>query len=376
MQTKIPAILYRGGTSKGPLFLANHLPKDPETLSRVLLAAMGSPHPRQVDGVGGAESLTSKIAIVSRSKRPGIDVDYLFAQVNPCSPIVDYSSNCGNMLSAVGPFALEHGLVKANASGTTSIAVFNINTESRIGVDVATPGGEVSYDGLAQIDGVPGSAAPVLQNFTGTVGSKTKKLLPTGTRTEEILGYQVTCIDVAVPTVLISAESLGKTGQETKSELDADTQLIHLLNEIRVEAGKRMGLGDCSDLVVPKPLMLSRPKNGGTITSRDFVPYNCHATHSVTGAMALATACGMEGTVASNIAGVMRSGVVKIEHPSGSMDIETESSDEGGCFELKVAGLLRTCRKLFEGNICIPASVWDGKDCAEDVTELASKLKF
>ena len=375
MQTKIPAILYRGGTSKGPLFLANHLPRDPETLSRVLLAAMGSPHPRQVDGIGGAESLTSKIGIVSRSRRPGIDIDYLFAQVNPNSPVVDYSSNCGNMLSAVGPFALEQGLVEADGSGTTSISIFNINTDSCIDVEVATPNGHVSYDGQTQIDGVPGSAAPIRQNFARTVGCKTKKLLPTGKRSEEILGYQVTCIDVAVPTVLISAEALGKSGHESKEELDADPHLVHLLNEIRVEAGKRMGMGDCSDLVIPKPLMLSRPLHGGTVTSRDFVPYNCHATHSVTGAIALATACAMEGTVASRISGAA-SGFVRIEHPSGFINIETEARDDGDRFDLKVAGLLRTCRKLFEGSVCIPASVWDGKDCAEDAADIAAGLTF
>jgi 2-methylaconitate cis-trans-isomerase PrpF len=374
MQTKIPATLYRGGTSKGPLFLAHHLPRDVPTLSRVLLAAMGSPHPRQIDGVGGAESLTSKIVIVSRSDRPGVDVDYLFAQVNPNSPIVDYSSNCGNMLSAIGPFAVENGLVKAQASGKTKVDIYNINTDSLISVVIDTPAGEITFDGDAAIDGVPGTAAPVRQNFAGTVGSKTKKLLPTGRLTEEILGVEVTCIDVAVPAVLIDARSVGKTGHETKAELDADKALIARLDAIRVEAGKRMGMGDCTDLVVPKPLLLSAAAKGGTITSRDFVPYNCHATHSVTGAMALATACAMDGTIAARISGVHTHGTIAIEHPSGVMDIEIDAEGTGDGFKLNEAGLLRTCRKLFEGNICIPASVWNGQDRAESAAALAKDI--
>lgn len=376
MQTKIPATQYRGGTSKGPLFLAHDLPADPKVLDRVLLAAMGSPHPRQVDGIGGAESLTSKVVIVSRSPRPGVDVDYLFAQVTPNSDVVDYKSNCGNMLSAIGPFAVENGLIAANKAGKTTVKVFNINTDSLISVVIDTPAGEVTFDGSAAIDGVPGTAAPVRQNFAGTIGSKTKKLLPTGKLVETILGVEVTCIDVAVPAVLIDARALGKTGHETKKELDADTALIERLNAIRVEAGKRMGMGDCTEFVVPKPLMLSAPRNGGTITSRDFVPYNCHATHSVTGAMALATACAMEGTVASSTAGVLQKGVVAIEHPSGIMEIEVNAEGAGPTFKLHEANLLRTCRKLFEGYVCIPSSVWDGSHKAESADALSKGVEL
>ncbi|WP_444633990.1 4-oxalomesaconate tautomerase [Cupriavidus oxalaticus] len=374
MQTKILATLYRGGTSKGPLFLAEDLPKDRETLSRVLLAAMGSPHPRQVDGIGGAESLTSKIAILSTSNRPGVDVDFLFVQVNPNSPIVDFSSNCGNMLSAVGPFVVEKGLVKADPSGTTHINIYNFNTDSHLSVQIATPNGDVTYDGDTAIDGVPGTAAMVRENFAGTVGSKTKKLLPTGNRREEILGVEVTCIDVAVPTVLIPASAVGKTGTESKAELDADQALIARLNDIRIEAGKRMGMGDCTDFVVPKPLMLAAPSHGGTITSRDFVPFNCHATHSVTGAMALATACAMEGTVAQKISGTVQKGTVTIEHPSGVMDIEVDAGEKGDTFEVREAGLVRTCRKLFEGFVFVPRAVWDGSNRASSCDDIAAGL--
>lgn len=363
MITRIPATMYRGGTSKGPLFLAADLPATPGgILDDVLLAAMGSPHPRQIDGLGGAESLTSKIAIVSRSNRSDADVDYLFAQVNPNSPIVDYASNCGNMLSAVGPFAIEQGLVRAGDPETV-VRIYNINTESVIVARLQTPGGEVTYEGDAAIDGVSGTAAPVRLNFAKTTGSKTKKLLPTGKVREVIDGIEVTLIDVAVPMIIVPASAVGKTGHETKAELDADAALIARLERMRNEAGLRMGLGDTSQLVVPKPVLVAAPAKGGVITSRDFVPYNCHATHSVTGGMALATACVLPGTVAADLA-VLPEGAVKnivIEHPSGVIEIEVEASGTGPAdFELRQASLIRTCRKLFEGMVCIPSRVWAG----------------
>jgi 2-methylaconitate cis-trans-isomerase PrpF len=372
MITKIPAYLYRGGTSKGPLILASDLPADRATLDRALLAAMGSPHQRQVDGIGGAETLTSKIAVVSKSVRPGIDVDYLFVQVNPASDVVDYSSNCGNMLSAVGPFALEMGLVEAH-DPETCISIFNINTESKIEVVIQTPGGEVTYEGSAAIDGVPGTAAPVKQNFAGTVGSKTGRLLPTGKLVEVIDGIDVTCIDVAVPMVIVAAAAVGKTGYESKAELDQDAMLIARLEKIRVEAGMRMGLGDCSKLVIPKPVLVAPPRAGGVIASRDFVPFNCHATYSVTGSMALSTACILQGTVAHRMARLSGPGrqTIGIEHPSGVIEVECSARQSGDDFTLEEATLLRTCRKLFEGRICVPARVWDGRNKARDAAQLA-----
>ncbi|MCW5603304.1 MAG: 4-oxalomesaconate tautomerase [Burkholderiales bacterium] len=371
--TRIPAFLYRGGTSKGPLILAQDLPADRATLDRVMLAAMGSPHKRQIDGIGGAETLTSKIAVVAKSSRPGIDVDYLFIQVNPESDLVDYSSNCGNMLSAVGPFAVEMGLVPAGCA-ETRVAIHNINTNSRIDVVLQTPGGEMTYDGNAAIDGVPGTAAAVRENFAGTVGSKTGRLLPTGVPRETIDGLEVTCIDVAVPVVIVSAADVGRSGHESKAELDADAALIARLETIRVEAGIRMGLGDCSKLVVPKPVLVAPPRAGGTIASRDFVPFNCHATYSVTGSMALATACMLPGTVAQELARLQGTGrqTVAIEHPSGIIEVEVSAYQSGGSFVLEEASMLRTCRKLFEGAICIPARVWDGGNRAADATQLAS----
>ncbi|MCC6533018.1 MAG: 4-oxalomesaconate tautomerase [Burkholderiales bacterium] len=371
MITRIPAYLYRGGTSKGPLILAADLPADIATLDRVLLAAMGSPHKRQIDGIGGAETLTSKIAVVSKSARRGVDVDYLFVQVNPESAVVDYSSNCGNMLSAVGPFALEMGLVSAN-DPHTRVSIYNINTHSIIEVILHTPGGEVTYDGDAAIDGVPGTAAPVKQNFARTIGSKSGKLLPTGRVSETIDGVEVTCIDVAVPMVIVPAASVGKTGHESKAELDPDAALIARLERIRVEAGKRMGLGDCSRLVVPKPVLVAAPRRGGTIASRDFVPFNCHATYSVTGSMALSAACVLPGTAANRLA-VLRGTtpeMVRIEHPGGVIEVEVRSRMSAQGLVLDEASLLRTCRKLFEGQVCIPARVWDGSGKASSAAAI------
>jgi 2-methylaconitate cis-trans-isomerase PrpF len=370
--TRIPAVLYRGGTSKGPLILARDLPADRATLDRVMLAAMGSPHRRQIDGIGGAETLTSKIAVVSKSARPGIDVDYLFIQVNPESDLVDYSSNCGNMLSAVGPFAVESGLVNAG-NPETRVRIFNINTNSRIDAVLQTPGGEPTYDGDAAIDGVPGTAAPVREDFAATVGSKTGKLLPTGVAREAIDGIEVTCIDVAVPMVIVPARSVGRTGHESKAELDADTALIARLEKIRVEAGHRMGLGDCSKLVIPKPVLVAPPRAGGTIASRDFVPFNCHATYSVTGSMALATACVLPGTVAHHVAAPSDAGrhTVSIEHPSGIIQVDIVARRSGDRFVLEEASMLRTCRKLFEGAICVPARIWDGSGKAGNAMQLA-----
>jgi 4-oxalomesaconate tautomerase len=373
----IRATLYRGGTSKGPLFLAQDLPRDKATLDAVLLAAMGSPHRRQVDGIGGAESLTSKVVIVSRSDRTDVDVDYLFAQVNPESPVVDYSSNCGNMLSAIGPFAVESGLVTAS-DPETHVRIYNANTDSVIVSTIQTPKGQVVYAGSASIDGVPGTAAPVIENFAGTVGSKTKKLLPTGKVTEMIDGIEVTCIDVAVPAVLIDASSLGLTGHESKADLDARPELIALLDNLRVEAGHRMGLGDCRALVIPKPLVISTAQHGGTITSRDFVPYNCHATHSVTGATALAAACVLPGSLAHRIADLPLDTLttVNIEHPGGTMSMDVEGTMVEGRMQLTQANLLRTTRRLFVGEVCIPEGIWDGGNKAASVNDIIRSITF
>lgn len=361
MQKEIPCHLYRGGTSKGPVFLASSLPSGREAIARVLLAVMGSPHPRQIDGIGGGDSLTSKVVIVSRSERDDADVDYLFAQVTPGSDYVDYESNCGNMLSAVGPFSVEMGLVKADG-GETTVRIHNVNTNSVIIATLQTPGGKVTFDGDTAMDGVDGTAAPVRENFSGTVGSATGMLLPTG-RVREVIGdLEVTCIDVAVPLVMVRAVDVGKTGHESKAELDADADLIRRLEMIRREAGRRMGLGDVGKFVIPKPILLAPARGGGTIAARDFVPYNCHATFSVTGSMALSTACVLPGSLANEISGLktVDSQTIVIEHPMGVIKIDVAGHFEDEDFCLDEAVLLRTCRKLFEGFVCVPNAAMNG----------------
>lgn len=369
--TKIPSILYRGGTSKGPLILATDLPCDNQVLDRVLLAAMGSPHPRQIDGIGGAEILTSKVAIVGRSSHPDADVDYLFAQLLPDSSEIDYFALCGNMLSAVGPFAIERGLVPVDGK-STRVRIFNLNTSSLITVMVATPDGEVTYDGDQSIDGVNGTAAPLIADFSATAGCKTGALLPTGNPVDRINGIDVTCIDAANPAIIVAADSLSISGAEEKAELDGNQRLIELLQELRIAAGFLMGLGDCRNFVLPKPIVVSRPRNGGSITGRDFVPDRCHAAFSVTGSIALSAACLVPGSVAQRVTGLAptEDARISIEHPFGFLNVDVGIRLLDGIVTLEKARTIRTCRKLFDGNIFVPSWVWDGSGRALDAVSI------
>ncbi len=359
MQIKIPCVIMRGGTSRGPFFLASDLPQDIQQRDAVLLAAMGSPHEYQVDGIGGATPFTSKVAIISKSERPGIDVDYLFAQVIVNEKIVDTKPNCGNMLGAVGPFAIEQGIVPIQGD-TTTLTIFNVNTGAVVDAIIETPNGQVQYEGVAQIDGVPGTAAPVLLNFRSAIGSVTGKLLPTGNPIDMIDGVPVSCIDVAMPMVHIYGPDLGKTGHEPPAELDADKAFMAKMEMIRLKAGLLMGLGDVSKMVVPKVGILSEPMHGGTITSRYFVPYSCHKAHAVTGAVCVASACAIPGTVAAKISGVSAKGpqgMIDIEHPTGKITIDLDADLTVDTPVIHRAALVRTARRVFEGNICIPANV-------------------
>ena len=306
MQTSIPCVIMRGGTSRGPFFLLSDLPQDVKTRDAVLLSAMGSPHDYQVDGIGGARSLTSKVAMISRSKQPGADVDYLFAQVLITEALVDTKPNCGNMLIAVGPFAIEAGLVPAKDPETV-VRIYNVNTKTLVEAIVQTPGGKVTYAGNAAIDGVPGTAAPVGINFKGGIGSVTGKLLPTGKPLDVIDGIEVSCVDVAMPTMFVRAEALGKTGYESADDLDADKAFMERMEGIRRKAGVLMGMGDVSKGVTPKVALLAKPAQGGTIATRYFVPDACHKALAVTGTVCLASACAIPGTLASQIA-KMRAG--------------------------------------------------------------------
>ena len=361
MQTRIPCVFMRGGTSKGPYFLSRDLPTEAAVRNQVLLSAMGSPDLRQIDGIGGGDTLTSKVAVVGPPSRPDAEVDYLFAQVSTERALVDTEPTCGNILSGVGAFAIEAGLVPA-AEGTTRVKVHNVNTRALIEVEVQTPQGRVEYEGDAAIDGVPGKAAPVLLNFMNIVGSKTGALLPTGRLREEIDGIEVTCIDVAMPIVIMRARDLGKTGHESKAELDEDRALFARLESIRRAAAMRMGLGEVSDKVVPKLALLSEPMAGGSIASRYFVPHKTHAAHAVSGAICVAACAVIEGTVADGLGRVARrpKQTISIEHPSGMIDIVLEVRGRGAETDVVRAGTLRTCRRLFEGNVLIPSSIWAG----------------
>jgi 4-oxalomesaconate tautomerase len=360
-QTAIPCILMRGGTSKGPYFRLSDLPQDEGSRARVLLAAMGSPDMRQIDGLGGADTLTSKVAMVSPSERPGVDVDYLFAQVFVDRAIVDTNPSCGNMLAGIGPFAIERGMVAAQ-DGETRVIVHNVNTDSRIEAVVQTPGGIVAYDGDTAIDGVPGTAAPIRLNFMDIVGGKTGALLPAGAAVETVDGMETTLIDCAMPVMFLRAADMGKTGYETRGELDADRDFFARLEALRREAGRRMGLGDVADKVIPKAVILSEPRHGGTVNARYFVPHKTHAAYAVTGAICTSVCSVLDGSVADGIAapppGDDRE--IVIEHPSGVFAVHLVTRGQGAGIEIVSGGVIRTARKIMAGEVFVPSAVWAG----------------
>src|SRR4051812_1078324 len=357
MNRAIPCVLMRAGTSRGPFFLREWLPADDRERDEALIGAIGASDLLQLDGVGGGSTLTSKVAIVSRSREPGCDVDYLFAQVGVGQRSVDTRPNCGNMLAGVGPFAIEQGLVTA-ADGTTTVRVFNVNTRSRIDVTVQTPGRRVTYVGDTRIDGVAGSAAPIRLNFLDAWGATTGSVFPTGSRIDEIDGVQVTCIDAAMPLVVIRAADLGVAGDETPEQLDADPALLGRLEALRRAAGRLMGLGDVSGSVVPKPVLVSSGTDEASVTSRYFTPHRCHASHAVTGAIGVATAFALPGTVAHR--GRLAPGAhpIAVLHPQGRIDVEVEIAGHGDDVRVQRAALLRTARKILEGDLHLPGYVF------------------
>jgi len=361
-QTPIPCTLMRGGTSKGPFFLASDLPTDVPLRDRVLLAAMGSPDARQIDGIGGADPLTSKAAIISRSSRPGIDVDYLFAQVAIEHPLVDVTPNCGNMLAAVGPFAVERGLVRP-IDPVTPVRIYMVNTGNIAVAHVPTPGGKVIYDGDTTIAGVPGTSSAIRIDFLNTAGSVCGALLPTGHSLDTVDGIEATLIDNGMPVVVLRAADFGKSGYETPAELDADKKFKQRLEEIRLMAGERMGLGDVCSKVVPKMTLIAAAQRGGDVATRTFIPHKCHAAIGVLGAVTVGTACVLPGSVASGIASVPEGTVnrLSVEHPSGefSLEIEVDAKSDRELSVLR-SSLIRTARALFRGEVLIPARIWDG----------------
>ncbi len=365
MASVIPCVLMRAGTSRGPFFLRDCLPADEATRDEALIGAIGASDLLQVDGVGGGSTLTSKVAIVSRSAEPGCDVDYLFAQVGVGQRSVDTRPNCGNMLSGVVPFAIEQGLIEPG-DGETTVRVFNVNTRSRIDVTVLTPGGRVTYEGRTGIDGVAGTAAPIRLNFLDAWGAVTGSVFPTGRRIDVIDGIEVTCIDAAMPLVVMRAADLGLRGREAPADLDADRTLLARIEAIRLQAGLAMGLGDVSTSVVPKPVIASAGDDAHSITSRYFTPRRCHASHAVTGAIGVATAFALPGTVAS--AALQASGprMVSVLHPQGRIDVEVVIGGAGAQARIERAALVRTARKILQGDLHIPDYVFSRSTQGDD----------
>ncbi|WP_043767004.1 4-oxalomesaconate tautomerase [Roseivivax isoporae] len=358
-QTEIPFLFMRGGTSRGPYIRRDHLPEDRDTLARVLIAAIGAGHPLNIDGIGGGAAVTTKVAMLSKSDDDWADVDYFFAQVAVDEPLVDFKPTCGNILSGVGPAAIEMGLV-APQGDETRVRIRAVNTEARVEAVVRTPGGAVDYDGDAAIDGVPGTAAPVMLNFRDVVGNATGALLPTGNLRDEIDGIEVTCLDVAMPMVIARADAFGLTGYESAAELDANSDFYARMEPIRIEAGRRMGLGDVTKSVMPKFGILAPAREGGTVTARYFMPWKTHPSMAVTGAQCLASCTLIPGTVSDGLVDRPAPGeaLVTIEHASGRIEVTADYGIDDGAFRLETAGLLRTARLLAKGSLMVPARVW------------------
>ena len=348
----LPCLMMRGGTSRGAFFNAADLPADPAARDRVLIAAMGSPHPLQVDGIGGGNPLTSKVAIVGPPSDPRADVDYLFAQVSVDRALVDTKAACGNILTAVGPFAVETGLV-ATRSPFTTVRIHNVNTGTLTLATLSTPDGRLRYDGDQVMAGCATPSAPIRLSFVDAAGGMTGRLLPTGEAREEIDGIPVSLVDYAIPVMIVEAKRLGITGQETAAEIDANRALLDRVEALRLVAGQRMGLGDVSRSVTPKVALVSRARNGGTIASRYLMPWRCHTAHAVTGALCLTAATRLAGSVAAAVARRPAGPQVEIEHPAGTLSVEVEGSGER-----LTTSVVRTARLLFAGQVYVPEAAF------------------
>jgi 4-oxalomesaconate tautomerase len=350
--------VIRGGTSKGLYFHAGDLPHDGPTRDAVLLAAMGSPDTREIDGMGGGHPLTSKVAVVRQSQRDDADVDYLFLQVWPDRAEVSDSQNCGNLLAGVGPFAIEEGLVPATGE-TTNVRIWMENTHSLAVASVQTPGGRVRYDGSTHIDGVPGSHAPIAIEFVDVAGSSCGSLLPTGNVVDVLEGIRVTCIDNGMPVVCLKAEEVGLSGYEEPLVIEANREVCDLVERVRLAAGPRMNLGDVATATVPKMCLLAPAQHGGVISTRTFIPKRIHDAIGVFGAVSVATACLIPGTVAYELAeNATERDVLDVEHPTGYFSVTLDVRVNGSDLEVKYAALLRTARLLMRGDVFIPSTLW------------------
>ena len=358
-QTSVPFLFMRGGTSRGPYLNRADLPENLDKLAEVLIAMVGSGHPLNIDGIGGGAAVTTKVAMLSKSKDKWADVDYFFAQVSVEDRLVDFKPTCGNILSGVGPAAIEMGLVPAK-NGTTNVNILAVNTGARVAATVQTIDNQVQYEGDTAIDGVPGTAAPVALQFMDTVGGVTGAFLPTGNSIDVIDGVEVTCMDVAMPVVIARADAFGLTGYESAAELDENIEFNARMQQVRLRAGALMGMGDVAKSVTPKFAILAPARRGGTVATRYFMPWKCHPTMAVTGAQCLASCVLAPGTVADGLAALPNENPAKIslEHPSGEIDVLVDYQQDKSGFKVNSAGLVRTARKLAEGSVFIPKTVW------------------
>ena len=360
-QTAIPFLFLRGGTSRGPYFNRAVLPEDLDTLARVLVAVVGSGQPLNIDGIGGGNAVTTKVAMLSRSEDDWADVDYFFAQVSVLDGLVDFKPTCGNILAGVGPAAIEMGLVEMTGD-LTRVNIRAVNTGARVQAMVRTSADGVIYDGDAQIDGVPGTAAPVALQFMDTIGGATGAFLPTGNLTDSFDGIAVTCMDVAMPMVIARAESFGLTGHETLDELEQNRAFFAQMEALRQKAGAAMGIADVANSVTPKFGLLAPPRDGGTVAVRYFMPWTTHPTMAVTGAQCLASCVLTPGSVAEGLVATPaeRPAVLTLEHASGTIDVTVDFEITDGRFDLRSAGLVRTARLLARGEVLVPRRVWAG----------------
>ena len=355
-QIKIPCLFMRGGSSRGPYFLKSDLPDDIKKRDKILLAAMGSPDVNQIDGLGGANPVKSKVAIVSKSDEEGIDVDYHFAQVKIDEPIVDTKPSCGNMLVGVGPFSIERGLVEAQ-EGTTRVVIRDVNTGMKIEELVRTPNKKVSYEGELKIDGVPNKGSPVEVRFIDSIGSKTKKLFPTGNKIDKINCIECSFVDAAMPVVFFRAKDFGITGNESHTELNQNQKLIDDMNKIRIELGKRVGFGDVTKSVIPKIALVSKADKG-SIKSRYFMPWSCHNGYAITGSIALAAAAKSKGTICSEFYNdYSPNGSFEIEHPTGVSKVKLEIKYENDEIVDLIAGTIRHARLIMSGEVHVQRSL-------------------
>ncbi len=358
-QTAIPYVFMRGGTSRGPYFRRSDLPEDKDKLADVLVAALGAGQALNIDGIGGGNAVTTKVAILSASEDDWADIDYFFAQVSVEEKLVDFKPTCGNILSGVGPAAIEMGLFQPKGD-ETEVRICAVNTGARVVAKVQTPGGELVYEGDAEIAGVPGHSAPVKLSFMGVVGSATGAFLPTGNLRDTVQGFELTCMDVAMPMAIARAEDFGLTGYESAEELDANRAFFDRMEAVRIEAGELMGMGDVSKSVTPKFGLMAPAREGGTLAVRYFMPWKTHPTMAVTGAQCMASCALTPGTVADGLLDRPDSSPadVVLEHASGKIDVLVDFSNDEE-FNVNAAGLVRTARKLADGHVYVPESVWN-----------------